>query len=257
LSKLFDAEVVVNKKISEKSNILILKPLEEVPLPKPGQFYMLGVNDLCEPLLKRPFSFFKYNKRGIHILFSVRGKGTKIMREFNTGMRVRVIGPLGNGYKMPSENDKPLFIAGGTGIASIYSLVSSINKKVCLIYGASCMEELLLINDIKKLCVNAFICTDDGSFGVRGTVIEVLKRRMMSDIRFKDFNVMYACGPKPMLKALAEIAYKYNIKGYISLEERMACGFGSCLGCAVETKDGYKMVCKDGPVFPIEQILWR
>lgn len=256
MSKIFNAKVLSNNEISPKTNILVIKPLEEVPEPQPGQFYMIGVSDSCEPLLKRPFSFFKYSKKGIHILFSVRGKGTLLMKKFLPEMILKVIGPLGNGYKFSKDTDYPLFVAGGTGIASIYSLIAKFNRRGCLIYGARCKEDLALINYEKKLCESLFLCTDDGSLGEKGTVIDILKKKLISKNKYRNINVVYACGPKPMLKALSELTSKYSIQTYVSLEERMACGFGSCLGCAINTINGYKMVCKDGPVFPSEDIIW-
>jgi dihydroorotate dehydrogenase electron transfer subunit len=125
-----------------------------------------------------------------------------------------------------------------------------------VIYGAKIKDDLLMLNDLKNLGNEPIIVTEDGSIGEKGTVVDALKDFLTHYSSLVPRLSLYACGPKPMLESISKIAIDKGIKGYVSLEENMACGFGACLGCAVKTVNGYKRVCKEGPVFPIEEIVW-
>jgi len=220
---------------------------------------MIAVSNAYDPLLKRPFSYFKNTSDGIHFLYSVKGKGTSLMKDLKQGDIISLVGPLGTGYPTPEESSIPLLIAGGTGIASIFSLADELSQETYFLQGAKCRDEFIMTDELKELksrpimCMN---CTEDGSFGGKGTVVDILKEFLASGSLHIGLCVLYACGPKGMLESIAKIAHNFSIKGYVSLEENMACGFGACLGCAVKTVHGYKRVCKEGPVFPIEEIEW-
>jgi len=232
---------------------------------------MIEVSDSHDPLLKRPFSFFKKTPEGIQFLYEVRGRGTALMKGFKGGEVISVLGPLGKGYPEPEANRIPLLIAGGTGIASIFPLIEKFAKGAYIFYGARDKEGLLVFNELKGLSDKLFISTDDGSMGEKGTVVDVLNDFLTSHSSLLTSYLIYACGPKPMLQAVAKIAIEKRIKGFMSAEENMACGVGACLGCAIKVKSQeskvkryknlksasiYKMVCKDGPVLPIEEIVW-
>lgn len=182
-----------------------------------------------------------------------------LMRELKEGEIIHIIGPLGTGYPKPEDGSIPLLVAGGTGLASLISLAEELPQKAYFLHGARCKDEIIIIDELKQLerksitCMN---CTDDGSFGKKGTVVDVLNEFLKSESLQTSSCILYACGPKPMLESIARIVHDYDIKGYVSLEENMACGVGACLGCAVQTVHGYKNVCNDGPVFPIEKIVW-
>ena len=128
-------------------------------------------------LLKRPFSYLRRTPEGIQFLYSIRGKGTLLMRDFQPGKNVKAIGPLGNGYPKAGTRNTPVLIAGGTGVASIFSLAAQLPRKAYILYGARCSEDLILLNEVKELehrnivCID---CTDDGSCGMKGTVIDAL-----------------------------------------------------------------------------------
>lgn len=113
-----------------------------------------------------------------------------------------------------------------------------------------------MIDEVKGISRELHLCTDDGGMGDKGTVTDSLKRFLAPDSSLLTPYIIYACGPAPMLKAVSEIAADKKIKGYISLEENMACGVGACIGCVTKTTKGYSRVCKEGPVFPIEEIIW-
>jgi len=230
--------------------------MDQVIEPEPGQFYMIEVGNAFDPLLKRPFSYFRRTSGTIQFLYTVKGKGTSFMKEFKQGRIINIIGPLGTGYPNPKNGFTPLLIAGGIGIASIFSLAEKLAKKSCIIYGARSKDDLLMLNELGKMGAEIITCTDDCSFGKEGLVTDVLNDFINSHSTSLDSYVLYACGPRLMLEALSKISIDRGIKGYISLEENMACGFGACLGCAVKTNRGYKRVCKEGPVFPIEEIVW-
>jgi len=259
LSRYFKAKVARNLPLNQKNHLLCIEPLESIVKPDPGQFYMIAVNNAYDPLLKRPFSYFKNTSDGIHFLYTVRGKGTSLMKDLKQGDIIRLVGPLGTGYPKPEDSSIPLLVAGGTGVASIFSLAEELSQEAYFLQGAKCKDEFLIIDELHQLknkpimCMN---CTDDGSFGGKGTVVDVLTAFLASDSLHVSSCILYACGPKLMLESIARVANDYSIKGYVSLEENMACGFGACLGCAVKTVHGYKRVCKEGPVFPIEEIEW-
>ena len=223
--------------------------------PVPGQFYMLEVSKGMDPLLKRAFSLFRRTPEGIQILYRIKGKGTSLLRDLKEGTAITLLGPLGNGYPLPSADQSPLVIAGGIGIASVFSLVEKLSKKAFVFYGARIEEELFMSDALEKVYRELVVCTDDGSCGVKGTVVDVVRDFIQ---RHDDLHlpVIYACGPNVMLREIARTAAANRIKAYVSLEEHMACGIGACLGCVVKTRSGYKRVCKEGPVFDAKEIVW-
>jgi dihydroorotate dehydrogenase electron transfer subunit len=280
LSRYFTAEIINNLPLNNKNVLLTIKPLEPVPDPEPGQFYMLAVSESHDPLLKRPFSFFRKTPEGIQFLYEVRGRGTIIMKDFKSGEVINALGPLGKGYPVPESDSTPLLIAGGIGIASIFPLIEAFPNRAYVFYGARDEAGLLMLNELKRLSDKLNISTDDGSMGKQGTVVDLLNDFLTRHSSLVARYSLYACGRKSMLEAVSRIALEKGIKGYISAEENMACGVGACLGCAVKVKDQklkvkshmvkdsnsklqtqnsklmYKMVCKEGPVFPIEEIVW-
>jgi dihydroorotate dehydrogenase electron transfer subunit len=258
LDRYFRAKVLSNIPLNNTTYLLTLQPLEQVRKPFPGQFYMIETGSSYDPFLKRPFSYLRRTPDGIQFLYTVRGKGTHLMSEFQAERTVRIIGPLGNGYPKPRRTITPVLIAGGTGIASIYSLAEEVSGKAYVLYGARCREDLIMLSEIKRLkkdivCVD---CTDNGSCGLKGTVVDALDKLLADDLSKISTPMLYACGPGPMLRSLSQVALKKGLKGFVSLEENMACGFGAYLGCTVRTVKGNKRVCKEGPVFPIEEIVW-
>jgi dihydroorotate dehydrogenase electron transfer subunit len=224
--------------------------------PLPGQFYMLEISKGVDPLLKRAFSLFRRTAEGLQILYRITGKGTSILRDMKEGSTVDLLGPLGNGYPLPADVQSPLVIAGGIGVASVFSLVERLSKKAIVFYGARIEDELFMTDELGKIYKELVICTDDGSCGVKGTVVDVLNDFIRSRNGIHQ-PVIYACGPNVMLREIAKTAAASGIKAYISLEEQMACGIGACLGCVVKTLSGYKRICKEGPVFDSAEIVWQ
>lgn len=256
MNRYFKAKITSNIPLSDTNYLLTIEPLESVIEPAPGQFYMIGVRNAYDPLLKRPFSYFRRTSREIQFLYAVRGKGTSVMKTLEPGEILDVIGPLGRGYPEPVNGNTPLLAAGGIGIASLFPLSEKFAQRACVLYGARCKDDLMALNQLEQLGSQLIVCTDDCSFGKAGNVGEILEDFLASNDPAQATYTLYACGPRAMLKAVAKIAMDRGIKGYTSLEENMACGVGACWVCTVKTIDGYKRVCKEGPVFPIEEIVW-
>lgn len=238
---------------------MIIKANQIASEANPGQFLEIRVVDNIEPLLRRPISIYNANKQNgeIEFIFQIKGKGTEILSQRSEGELLDVIGPLGNGTFKFEEYKNIVIIGGGIGIFPLHELSkrakeNNVNTKIYV--GFRNKEFVLLEEELKQVCNELILCTDDGSYGKKGFAINFLKE----DIEKEPIDCIYACGPLPMLKAVQQYAIEKNIPCQISLEERMACGLGVCLGCAVKTSNKetteYKHVCKDGPVFDAKDV---
>jgi dihydroorotate dehydrogenase electron transfer subunit len=191
------------------------------------------------------------------LLYRVVGKGTALLSQKKPAEKIEVIGPLGNGFIL-KKSKKAILVAGGLGIAPIFALAESLVKtKPIFFYGVKTKNDILCLNQLKSTGIDPIISTDDGTFGKKGNVVNVLRNYLRQHSISSTQHILYACGPQPMLNSLSLLAKKYRLKGYIALEQNMACGLGACLGCVINTVKGYKRVCKEGPVFPIEEIVWN
>ncbi len=218
--------------------------------PEPGQFYMLQTGQFYDPLLKRPFSIFDADLNELSFLVRETGRGTAILSHKSAGNIIDVIGPLGMSY--PICQKQPVIIAGGMGIASLFSLIKRFSERAKVIYGAGTAQDIVYRDEIESTAGDLIISTDDGSAGRKGNVMDFINEFMNGE---EDVTV-YTCGPGVMLKKVAEFCIRKGIECYVSLEQNMACGLGSCLGCVVRTKNGYQRVCKEGPVFSASDIIW-
>lgn len=256
MSRYFRAEIRENLSLNDNHNLLTLHNIDDMHEPLPGQFYMVEVNKGYDPLLKRAFSLFRRIPGGIQIMYRIQGRGTGLLREMKAGSIINLLGPLGRGYPVNDEVKTPVVIAGGIGIASVYSAIESFSGRAIVIYGARTKDELFMTDRLKEISSELHICTDDGSYAKKGNVVDLLKNLTLPSV-----PVIYACGPRPMLKAVSEFAGANEYKAFLSLEEHMACGIGACLGCVVKAKDKddqpkYQRVCKEGPVFESVKIIW-
>ena len=234
------------KENKQLSNDIYLMKLEGdlSEIKNPGEFVEIKLDNYY---LRRPISVHNYSKNELTLLYKVLGRGTNDLSKYQIGKELDVLVGLGNGFDI-SKSNKPLLIAGGIGIAPMYNLALKFNKlgiKPTLIYGVSRESDLVLIDEFSQIC-NLIICSDDGSHGFKGNVVSYLKENKI------DFDKYYACGPQLMLKYLKQ----YSENGYVSLEARMGCGFGACMGCSIETTHGPKRVCKEGPVFEASEVLF-
>lgn len=227
----------------------------------PGQFVMVYSPDGSR-LLGRPLCIEDASLQNLSIVFRAIGAGTHDIATCNTGDFLEIEGPFGNGYPTDGEitkEKKITLLGGGLGIPSLYFLAKKLSLQDCHVtavlgYRDRSMDHFLF-DDFRDLGITAFLATDDGSEGLHGNVLDVLKCEKISS------DILYACGPMPMLSAVKDYASKQNIKAFISLEEHMACGLGVCLGCVVPTtaKDEHSnvynaRVCTEGPVFDADKV---
>ena len=240
-------EFTVENNISLNRDCFLLALKSPISLQeiKPGQFVNVKVKDVADRILRRPISIHDVDleKNILYIVVQKVGKATKKLSSVNKGEQLSIIFPLGNGFSTEGKN--PLLIGGGVGTAPLLLLAKEFRRKEItptILIGARTNEQLFLTNRYNAVG-NLSISTEDGSVGEKGLVT-------VNSILNNDFDVVYCCGPTPMMKAVSEWAKERNIKCYVSLENRMACGIGACLCCVNETKDGHNVcVCTEGPVF--------
>ena len=257
MSRLFQATVIENRLLSKAHYLLTLRPLHKIQQPEPGNFFMLSVNKGNDPLLKRPFSIHQFYNGDIKILYRVVGKGTELLSNCSEGSTLEALGPLGNKFPVPSKKKRIILVAGGMGVAPLFYLAEKLKKRgPVFFYGARTADEVLLVSGLKSLGIIPTISTDDGSLGKKGNIISVLNKSMLQRSESCENLILYACGPEPMLKALSRLSNKLNIPCNVSVEQHMACGIGTCLGCIVKTHKGHKRVCREGPVFKSDDIVW-
>jgi len=283
---------------------------------EPGQFIYVHTSNEYQPLLRRAFSVHKIshqppvtshqlkNKeklKQMEILYRVRGEGTRILAEKKAGEELDIIGPLGKGFALcPLPFTLyPVLVGGGVGIAPLVFLAQNLAKnrkprttslrgrpktenRILVLIGAKTKKEILCKDEFERLGCEVKVATDDGSQGFKGKVTELLRNILASRSPFPVPRI-YACGPRPMLKEIAQLAQQYEIPCQVSLEERMACGVGACRGCVIKAPSSrlprtaslrgrhasgqktkkpensfvYKRVCKDGPVFETGEIIWE
>jgi dihydroorotate dehydrogenase electron transfer subunit len=221
---------------------------------KPGQFVEIRCPGGADTLLRRPLGVHKITASGIEMLYEVVGKGTGILSRMAPGRDADIIGPLGNGFGIRPSRPAVL-VAGGIGVAPLVALAARL-KGASVIIGAKKASHVLCEREFRSLGCRVSVSTEDGSKGRRGLATELLGP-LLDSLGGAGRPCVYACGPAAMLKAVASIALARGAECQVSLEERMACGTGVCLGCPVGVrKGGYKMVCKDGPVFDAKEIAW-
>ena len=211
----------------------------------PGQFVNIRLPGLY---LRRPISICDWDEESLTLIYKVVGKGTDAMTRIKPPHRLDLLVGLGNGYDTAKSGQKPLLLGGGVGVPPLYGLCKALlreGKDVTVILGFNAKEELFYEEEFKALGAKVFVTTVDGSYGEKGFVTDVMKNL--------DYTYFYTCGPGPMFRAIEKTAVT---SGQFSFEARMGCGFGACMGCSMETKSGAKRVCKDGPVFEREEILW-
>lgn len=251
MSRSFQAEIVENRALVNDLHILKVRPLVPVMYAEPGQFYMVQTGLSLDPLLKRPFCVFDMNSDEIDFLIRIRGRGTRLLAGMGKGDVLSLVGPLGRPY--PASEKDPLIVVGGIGIASLFPLIKRLSHRAIVLYGARTKAELVFEDKIRVSAKDVCIATDDGSAGRKSTVVDCLPE-YLDRLRTP---AVYSCGPRPMLKRVAELCLSRAIECYISLEENMACGIGSCLGCTIKTQDGYRRVCTEGPVFSAQDVVWE
>ena len=210
----------------------------------PGQFVNIRVEG---QFLRRPISVCNITDGVLTIIYKVVGVGTEAMSHLPVGTQLDVLTVLGNGYDLSKAGDAPLLVGGGVGVPPMYMLARQLRetgKNVRVILGFNTKDEVFYEDEFRALGCDVTVTTVDGSHGVKGFVTNALDGQQ---------SYYYTCGPLPMIKALIQAA---GTNGEVSMEERMGCGFGACMGCTIQTTQGPKRVCKEGPVFPAEELIF-
>jgi len=263
-------QVIENKEVVKDYFVLSILLHSSKCNARPGQFAMIRKQNVTDPLLSRPLGLYSVHQTEagavVEFLYHVVGKGTIAMSRLVVGDRVTILAPLGNPFDLHFESRSHIvLVAGGIGLAPLTYIADYLsetmvaNIKLTLYMGASTAPALVGVKRMERFCSDIKIATDDGSVGFKGTITDLFQR----DLPAMDHKNMaiFACGPSAMARQLARLIASYDIPCHISMEERMACGIGSCLGCAIKirTPDNswvYRRVCKDGPVFDIRDIVW-
>ena len=212
----------------------------------PGQFIEIGLPGF---FLRRPISVCDYDEATITIIYKVVGQGTDVMSKMQKGETLDALVGLGHGFEVERSGDDPLLVGGGVGVPPLYHLAKRLlaaGREVTVILGFNRAAEIFYADEFERLGARVVVTTVDGSVGVKGFVTDALPEK---------FSHVYSCGPMPMLRAL--YGATQGVGGEFSLEERMGCGFGACMGCSIMTKNGSRRVCKDGPVFDKEVLAWQ
>ena len=228
---------------------------------RPGQFVMVRVSEGTSPLLRRPLGIHDANPGGLDLFFKVAGKGTEILSRKKPGDRLDLIGPLGKGFTVAAAagGRTAFLVGGGRGIAPLYYLALELAKtgtRPVVFYGGRSLPDIPLRERFERAGLAHHCSTDDGSFGFAGFVTALVAR----ELEKAEPALIYACGPDPMMKALAGIAASHRVPAEFSLESMMGCGIGACWGCVHRIRGeggaGWVKICEEGPVFPGERISW-
>ena len=211
----------------------------------PGQFVNIKLDGL---FLRRPISVCDCVGDNLTLIYKAVGRGTEQMSRMKNGDELDLLTGLGNGYNTRTSGDSPLLIGGGVGVPPMYMLCRELiseGKNVTVVLGFNSKDDVFYENEFRALGANVHIATADGTYGTKGFVTDVIK-----DMQYTFF---YTCGPEPMFRAMHKMT---KTPGQYSFEERMGCGFGACMGCTIDTVNGPKRVCREGPVFGREEIKW-
>lgn len=255
-----NSSIIKKRKLAPDCFSINISPFSKIKSIRPGQFIHLQIPN-CDLFFRRAFSIYSVNieEKSIEILFKVVGRGTTVMASLKKGDDLNILGPLGNSFKTPKRNELIALTAGGVGFPPINYLASSLinkgfdPKKLFFFYGGRGRSDLIELTRLKKLGLNIILATEDGSLGAKGFVTSPLENWIKET---KGNKVIYSCGPEGMLKAIDQLAMKYEIPGQISLEAPMPCGIGICLGCIKPLRAGGNVrVCREGPIFNVGEIL--
>ena len=239
-----NCKILSNEKIAKNTYKMVLE-CNTKSITKPGQFINITLQDFY---LRRPISVCDYDANSITIIYKILGQGTKSMASLTPDIILNCMIGLGNGFDITKSDKNPIIIGGGVGVPPLYRLAKELVKigispKVLL--GFNIGEEVFLANEFSALGCAVLVATADGSIGHKGFVTELLDGI--------EYDYFFTCGPLAMFKAVCNMTIS---DGQISLEERMGCGFGACMGCSIMTHSGAKRICKEGPVFEKKELIW-
>lgn len=271
-----DAGVVGQARVAEESYILSLEAPDIARRIQPGQFVQMRCTQKSDPLLPRPFSIYRVRgKRILDILYEVVGRGTRLMAEAKKGDTFNIFGPLGNTFSYPGRKTLSFLVGGGVGLAPFYDLAEALvdpgrgrqrKEDVTVLLGARNRKRVFCEEDFGELGVRFEAATDDGSYGFKGLVTDLLERHLRSTKYDVRCTRIYACGPRAMLRAVSRLAETWRFPCEMSVDSHMPCGYGVCFGCAIRantrnqepvtSNQNYKLACVDGPVFDAKELVW-
>lgn len=286
MTLLSEGLIISNDKVSSECFRMELLAADAAAAARPGQFFHVRCADSLDPLLRRPLSICSADREagGVTFLYRQAGRGTTLLAQKKPGEAISLLGPLGRGFTMPGGEGRPAVVAGGIGVAPLFFLLKELaggGAMADVFIGATSSGGLLLVEEMKALGHAVHLSTDDGSAGYHGLVTALFEKYIggggsanrkgletdLTEIYIKALQAprtafVYACGPVPMMRGVAEISLNAGLPCEVSLEERMGCGVGACLACACKTKNqgggfAYRRVCADGPVFPAEEVVWE
>ncbi|WP_430811137.1 MULTISPECIES: dihydroorotate dehydrogenase electron transfer subunit [unclassified Carboxylicivirga] len=250
-----DFKVVHNERLNHEYVILTLQHPGRLPAMLPGQFVEVRVDNAPHTFLRRPISIHDVDEKTntMKLLVQEVGEGTRRMGQLQAGDTCNLVYPLGNSFSLP-KGKRVLLVGGGCGIAPLLLLGRYLKEQGIaprFLLGARSKDGLIAMEAFRSLG-EVFTTTEDGSEGTKGFVIHHPVMRTDTP----EIDQIYTCGPEPMMKVLAKYAAKHGIACQVSLENQMACGFGACLCCVADTRDGHKCTCTDGPVFDSTYLKW-
>ena len=256
--KQFTGQVIANYYVAEGYYEMKFLWDKSAGIPQPGQFFTIRISTQTDPLLRRPFAFagFHASTSSAAVIYQVRGKGTEILLHTPPDTEIDLAGPFGNAFTQPDDGQPNMVLAGGIGLGPMLYLAQALQQQqqpVQFIYGC---RNLDLIPGHKGFhSLNPVICTDDGSEGFGGTVVDYLQAQADT---LAAGTRLYACGPLAMMRGCHQFALEHDLSCLVSMEAMMACGVGACAGCVVKTvaAPGYARVCKEGAVFDSRELVW-
>lgn len=255
MKKIIDFTLIDNTPLGSNYGLLTFQSPEELPEIAPGQFAQVRIDQSKNTFLRRPISICAVDGRKVSLLVRRAGDGTAALLDTSVGATVNLLLPLGHGWTMPADGNEEtrlLLVGGGVGVAPLLLLGNALKKAGYapeFLLGARTADDLLLLDRFKELGT-VHVTTDDGSAGTQGVVTAHKRMSQPSDM-------IYCCGPKVMMKAVANVAVRVGAPCEVSLENLMACGLGACLCCVEKTVKGNVCVCTHGPVFNINQLTWQ
>ncbi|HSD49915.1 MAG TPA: dihydroorotate dehydrogenase electron transfer subunit [Candidatus Methylomirabilis sp.] len=270
------ATVVFNRSLSPAYLHLGIAAPNSPGTFRAGEFVMVRPAWIGDPFLPRAFSIYRISTRPpaaetstpiVEILYKVLGKGTQCLARMEPGQEVEILGPLGNSFTVPDDLEQAVLVAGGIGVPPIAALACQMRntqgglecgmRNIEVFLGGKTHEDILCVKDFEEAGAGVHITTEDASLGTRGLITDLLRPFLLMPSASP--LTIYTCGPPGMLAAVAKLAGEFGVPCQVSVEANMACGFGACMGCAIEVKGearSFKLVCKDGPIFDSREIVW-
>lgn len=258
-----NAVIVNNEQVGPRLFLMTLKSPEIAGRVMPGQFVHMKIPRMDDHILRRPFSIYAADpvKGTVDVLYQVVGFGSDHLSGLECGLVAELIGPVGRGWQAPADAQRALIVAGGVGGAPLFMLTEKLiseGVEVDVVLGAQTEAALVCRDRYQQLLGACPACaTDDGSFGRAGFCTSLVQEALDAAAQSgKPYDYLAVCGPEPLMKIVAGMATKAGVHCQISMEKRMACGIGACLSCVVDTVNGKKRSCVDGPVFDAQEMMW-